>query len=151
MELLEDGMSLSSWFQLGSSVVLLVGRFSTQISSCSRLAACGPSEAALVAARGDVLTQPCVRGVLRVCSLQSFYGLHCRCRSLLSVVAQISLAFVEAMKFDWLETCLQFRLLSHSVKLLWRWGLCLEAAISKSQTERRHRRMVSLSRAARVC
>lgn len=57
-------------------------------------------------------------------SIFRWYGVHCRCRSLLSVVAQISLAFVEAMKFDWLETCLQFRLLSHSVKLLWRWGLC---------------------------
>nr|VDC96261.1 unnamed protein product [Brassica oleracea] len=65
-------MCPSSWFQLGSASVLLVGRFSTQISSCSRLAARGPSEAALVATRGDVLTQTPVRGVLRVCSPQSF-------------------------------------------------------------------------------
>ncbi|WZZ05841.1 hypothetical protein YC2023_091762 [Brassica napus] len=95
------------------------------------------TEPAPVAARGDVLTQPRVRGVLRVCSPQSLdspvvwrspslsFSPLCGCSSFLSFGRSNGVLVGWRQVFSW-----ALRLLSHSVKLLWRG---LEAAISKSR------------------
>lgn len=79
MELLEDGMCLSSWFQLRSASVLLVGRFSTQISSCSRLAACDPSVRSSrsriwVISNSGSLSELCIHRGLRWLRVEIFLG-----------------------------------------------------------------------------
>ncbi|CAG7893262.1 unnamed protein product [Brassica rapa] len=130
-------MCPSLWFRLRSVSVLLLGRFSPQIWTCSRLAARGQSEPAPVAARGDVLTQPRVRGVLQVCSPQSLdfpvvwrspllsFSPLCGCSTFLSFGRSNGVLVGWRQVFSW-----ALRLLSHSVKLLWRG---LEAVISKSR------------------
>ncbi|KAG2293101.1 hypothetical protein Bca4012_005964 [Brassica carinata] len=67
MELLEDGMCPSSWFQLGSASVLLVGRFSTQISSCSR------SRIRVISNSGS-LSELCIHRGLRWLRVELFLG-----------------------------------------------------------------------------
>ncbi|WZZ09828.1 hypothetical protein YC2023_095749 [Brassica napus] len=79
IELLEDGMCLSSWFELRSASVFLVGRFSTQISSCSRLAACDPSVRSSrsriwVISNSGSLSELCIHRGLRWLRVEIFLG-----------------------------------------------------------------------------
>ncbi|KAF3513984.1 hypothetical protein F2Q69_00005659 [Brassica cretica] len=72
-------MCPSSWFQLGSASVLLVGRFSTQISSCSRLAARGPSvrpsrSRIRVISNSGSLSELCIHRGLRWLRVELFLG-----------------------------------------------------------------------------
>ncbi|KAF2582246.1 hypothetical protein F2Q70_00011228 [Brassica cretica] len=141
-------MCPSSWFQLGSASVLLVGRFSTQISSCSRLAARGPSvrpsrSRIRVISNSGSLSELCIHRGLRWLRVELFLGgelalllggssgggaWRCvnsdSCSRCLAGLLSSKLRFSGGVAFTVAVFSWALRLLSHSVKLLWRWGFC---------------------------